>query len=48
MLTLEKGTKCIKILLLQASKDTHTPIFGVFSYTLRKNSDAKLQHPDLI
>ena len=41
MLSLSKGTECIKILLSQASKDMHDPLFRCFSLSLACTSTAR-------
>ncbi len=46
---LGKGTKCIKILLSQASKDMRKPLFRCFFPILSVHiSGAEYQYPDLI
>jgi hypothetical protein len=47
MPNLGKGTKCIKILLSQASKDMHEPLILMFFPVLGAHiSGAEFQYPD--
>ena len=41
MPTLGKGTECIRLLLSQASKDMHEPLFSMFSLLLAHISAAQ-------
>ncbi len=45
---LEKGTKCVKILLSQVSKDMHAPMLPMLFSVLEAHiSEAKRLYPDL-
>ena len=47
MLSLGKGTECIKLLLSQASKDMHEPMVPMFFPVLGAHiSGAEFQYPD--